>query len=236
MFCGKRKALTFSYDDGVLQDKRIIEIFNKYNLKATFNLNSGALGHTGQQVFEDGKIIVDHTKVKPEEVAQIYKGHEVAAHTLTHPRLCNLSDEDVVLQVEEDCKNLSRLVGYEVCGMAYPGGNPNHDERVVKLVQNHTSVKYARTIDSTYSFELQDDLYQFNPTIFHMDWKNMFELAEKFIALEPDKPALYYIWGHSYEFDIYDEWSRFEEFCKLISNRNDIFYGTNKEVFRLAHI
>ena len=44
MFNGKMKAITFSYDDGVTQDKRLIEIFNKYGLKATFNLNSGLLG------------------------------------------------------------------------------------------------------------------------------------------------------------------------------------------------
>jgi peptidoglycan/xylan/chitin deacetylase (PgdA/CDA1 family) len=41
---GKKKALTFSYDDGVLQDIRLIELFNKYGMKATFNLNSEKLG------------------------------------------------------------------------------------------------------------------------------------------------------------------------------------------------
>ena len=40
MFNGKMKAVTFSYDDGVTQDKRLIELFNKYGLKATFNINS----------------------------------------------------------------------------------------------------------------------------------------------------------------------------------------------------
>ena len=44
MFDGKMKAVTFSYDDAVTQDKRLIEIFHKYDLKATFNLNSGLLG------------------------------------------------------------------------------------------------------------------------------------------------------------------------------------------------
>ena len=34
------KALTFSYDDGVEQDRRLVELFNKNNLKCTFNLNS----------------------------------------------------------------------------------------------------------------------------------------------------------------------------------------------------
>ena len=30
MFNGKMKAITFSYDDGVTQDKRLIEILDKY--------------------------------------------------------------------------------------------------------------------------------------------------------------------------------------------------------------
>lgn len=41
MWNGKKKAVTFSFDDGVTQDIRLIEIFNKYGLKGTFNLNSG---------------------------------------------------------------------------------------------------------------------------------------------------------------------------------------------------
>ena len=38
---GKLKAVTFSYDDGMTQDIRLIELLNKYNLKCTFNINSG---------------------------------------------------------------------------------------------------------------------------------------------------------------------------------------------------
>lgn len=50
MFNGKKKAFTLSYDDGVTQDVRLIEMFNKYNLKATFNLNSELLGRGGMLV------------------------------------------------------------------------------------------------------------------------------------------------------------------------------------------
>ena len=38
---GKNKAITFSFDDGVLQDIRAIEILDRYGLKATFNLMGG---------------------------------------------------------------------------------------------------------------------------------------------------------------------------------------------------
>lgn len=47
MFDGKMKAVTFSYYDGVTQDIRLIEMLDRYGLKATFNLNSELLGKSG---------------------------------------------------------------------------------------------------------------------------------------------------------------------------------------------
>lgn len=227
-FDGKLKALTFSYDDGVLQDERLVRIFNKYGLKATFNINSGCFEKPGRLNL-DG-VEVDHTKIKASDVKSLYLGHEVAAHTVTHPNLCGVSEEEIISQVEEDRLNLSRLVDYNVCGFAYPGGGTNHDERVAKIVKEHTGVRYARTIISSRDFEPQTDLYRFKPTLYHIHLDEMFALGERFIDLKPDRPQLFYIWGHSYEFDVADTWDKFEEFCKIISGRNDIFYGTNKEV------
>ena len=75
-------------------------------------------------------------------------------------------------------------------------------------------------------------MYRLDPTVYICEPDKMFELAERFIELKTDKPQLFYIWGHSYEFDVLDEitWERFEDFCKLISIKDDVFYGTNKEV------
>jgi hypothetical protein len=115
--------------------------------------------------------------------------------------------------------------------MAYPGGGVNNDERVAKLIRENTDIKYARTITSTHNFDIQNDLYRFNPTVYHHgEFDKMFELANEFINLKTDTPKIFYIWGHAYEFDINNSWARFEEFCKLISCKEDIFYGTNREV------
>ncbi|MGN1445213.1 MAG: polysaccharide deacetylase family protein, partial [Eubacteriales bacterium] len=84
-FEGKLKAVTFSFDDGVTQDIRLINILNRYGLKATFNLNSSYLGLSGQLNRNDHT--VRHDKNSACQVAEIYKGHEVAVHTLTHPNL-----------------------------------------------------------------------------------------------------------------------------------------------------
>ncbi len=225
----KFKAITFSYDDGVTQDMRLIDMFNRYGLKATFNLNSERLGQCAS-FYRDG---VDVSYVKPPaaDVRKIYEGHEVAAHTLNHPLLTALPDEEVVRQVEQDRMNLSEIVGYEVVGFAYPGGGVNYNDHIADLIRKNTGVRYARTTQSSISFDLQADLYTFKPTVYHHEeMDRMFELGKRFIELEADSPQILYIWGHSYEFDIRDNWNQMEDFCKLISGRADIFYGTNREV------
>ena len=225
----KMKAITFSYDDGVVQDIRLIELLNKYGLKCTFNINSELLSHTGMLIREGKRIA--HYKIHAEDVKQVYDGHEVAAHTLTHPNLTQCEDTEIVRQVETDRLNLSELVGYEVVGMAYPCGGVNNDDRVAELIRKNTGIKYSRTITTTDSFDLQENLYRFNPTAYHLDFGKMMQLGREFVELKPETPKIFYIWGHSYEMDYgADYWVKLEEFCKLISNRDDIYYGTNKEV------
>ena len=205
-----KKALTFSYDDGVTQDERLIKILNKYGLKGTFNLNSELLGKQGER---------------------IYEGHEVAAHTLTHPTLQNKNDEEIIRQVEKDRENLSKLVEYDIKGMAYPNCAP--DERVVGVVKEKTGVKYARNIHVTYKYNPSVDMLNYHGTVYHhQDWNCLFEIGKKFLCVNTETPQIMYVWGHSYEFDIYPErWEQFEKFCEMMSKRNDIFYGTNIEVF-----
>ena len=226
----RTKAVTFSYDDGVTQDIRLIEIFNKYNLKATFNLNSELLGREGSLVRNGVRI--SHNKNRPEDVRRIYDGHEVAVHTLTHPFLPELEEAEIIRQVEQDRLRLSELVGYDIVGMAYPGGGKNNDDRTARIIKEKTGVRYARALECNGRFSLRENLYRFQGTCYHHEqWDEMFALAEKFLALQTEEPAIFYIWGHAYEFDIYPErWEQFEEFCRMISGRSDIFYGTNKEV------
>lgn len=228
MWNGKKKAVTFSFDDGVRQDIRLIEILNKYGLKATFNLNSALFGKQGKTSWLNK--VVPHDKVFLSEVQEVYKGHEVAAHTLTHPNLTTLSKEEIIKQVEEDRKALSVLCAYEVVGMAYPCGGVNNDERVAEIIAKNTGVRYARTITSTYNFDLQTNLMRFNPSIYYIE-EEFEPLVDKFLALQTDEPQLLYIWGHAYEMDAeLISWEKFERICKKLSAHEDIFYGTNKQV------
>lgn len=229
MFNGKMKAITFSYDDGVTQDERLIEIFDRYDLKATFNINSELLGKEGNLIRCDKRI--NHTKNNPNDIKKIYRNHEVAAHTLTHPFLPDLPDDEIIRQVENDRINLEQLTEKSVIGMAYPGGGVNYNEHVADVIRNNTGIKYARTTVSSYNFDIQKDLYVFKATVYSFnEWDKMIQLSNEFLNLETDTPKLLYIWGHAYEFDIYNTWEKFDEFCSLICHKDDIFYGTNREV------
>jgi len=234
MWQGKKKALTFSFDDGVRQDVRLIAILNKYGLKGTFNVNSALLGKRNALGYYG--MTVRHDKVDRRQVAGIYEGHEIAAHTLTHPFLTKLTDEEIVKEVEADRKALSALCGKEVVGMAYPGGGTNYDERVAKVVAEKTGVRYARTIVSTLSLSPQrDSLFCYHPTCHVLD-KEIFSLVDEFLSYEGETEKLLYIWGHSYEFDGGAvnpngmDWEVFEDLCRKLSGRADVFYGTNGEI------
>lgn len=231
MFDSKMKAVTFSYDDGVTQDRRLIEIFNRYGLKGTFNINSELLDTENTLTYGDRSVA--HNKISRAELRELYKGHEVAVHTLTHPHLPALDEEEIIRQVEKDRENLSLLAGYEVVGMAYPGGGVNYDLRVADIIQRHTGVKYCRTTVHTFGFDLQKDLYVFAPTVHHNDTERCLSLIDEFLDLKTDTPKLLYIWGHSYEFDFSDNWDFAEEMCRRLAFKEDIFYGTNRECFGL---
>ena len=226
---GKKKAVTFSFDDGVTQDIRLIEILNRYGLKGTFNLNSALLGLNG--CLNRNGVDVRHDKVQPSQVKDVYRGHEVAVHTLSHPRLTELSEEAIIYQVDEDRKALERLVGYPIVGMAYPCGGVNNDERVAAVIGANTPIRYSRTITSSKDFTPQtQNLLRFNPTTYYID-EDFEETVDKFLSSNADGEQLLYIWGHAYEMDAgYITWEKFEEICKRLSGRADIFYGTNKEV------
>lgn len=219
---GKKKALTLSYDDGIRQDIRFVEMLNKYGIKCTFNLNS-ALSRK-EDVFTCADVTVVRTH--PDLLPELYEGHEVAMHMCTHPWPTRISDEELKREVLEDRKCHEEMFGYKVDGMAYPFGDYN--DRVIEVLAE-CGVKYARTIVSTSEFTLPERWLAWHATCHHID-KNFSELTDKFLGCE-NELALFYLWGHSYEFDVDRNWDMMEDFCKKISGRDDIYYATNMEIY-----
>ena len=216
----KAKALTLSYDDGVITDIRLIEILKKYGIKATFNLNSGLFNKDGMYV----------RRLSYEEARGLYinKGMEVALHTLTHPNLLDLSYDEILYEIEEDKRNLERMTNLEVSGIAYPFGSYNSD--TIDILKKN-NIEYGRTVLATYDFSIPDDFLKMSVTCRHKD-KCLFDLANKFISLDNNEASLFYLWGHSYEFYHDDNFSLIEDFSRLMGNRASIWYATNIEVVR----
>ncbi len=210
---GKTKALTFSYDDGKIQDRRLVEMFNKYNLKGTFNINYGLLNRP--------------ERVPENEVSHLYVGHEIATHTLTHPTICRCPMTMVAEEILADRKGLESITNYVVRGHAYPNGSYNKD--IMQLFQQ-LGIAYGRVVPSKADFELPENPMEWYPTCHHNDPKLM-ELGKEFVELSKRQYLkLMYVWGHSYEFDNNNNWEMMEEFCQLISGKDDIWYATNIEI------
>ncbi len=223
---GRAKALTLSYDDGVQQDHRLISILNRHGIKCTFNINSGLFPAEGT-TFPPGQI---HRRLTEQEAVALYtdSGHEVAVHSLTHPFLEQLPPPLVVNEIAGDRKNLERLFHTIIRGMAYPFGT--YSDEVVTVLRS-AGIVYSRTVESTEDFRVPSDWLRL-PATCHHDSPRLGQLTDKFITETPGHgPWLFYLWGHSYEFEANDNWKVIEDFSKAIGGKEDIWYATNIQVY-----
>ena len=223
---GRQRALTLSYDDGVEQDVKLIDIMKKYGLKGTFNLNSGLYAPEGT-VYPAGQI---HRRMTKEEVGKLYlaAGMEVAVHGLTHPFLQELPPVLYAQEVIKYRENLDEHFGCIVRGMAYPFGT--YSDEVVQILKD-CGIAYSRTVQSTHNFDIPRDWLRMPATCHHND-PELMTLAKRFIeSFHWTMPQLFYLWGHSYEFEERDNWNVIEEFAAYVGGREDIWYATNIEVY-----
>ncbi len=227
---GKSKALTFSYDDGVAQDKRLIEIFRRNALKGTFNINSGLFADDSTTP-PGGRV---RGRMSQQEVLETYREDvcEVACHGLTHPFLDRCDGAVLCSEIVDDRKNLEQLFGCQIRGMAYPYGTFN--DTVVEALRL-AGIRYSRTTVSTEKFIMPTDWLRMSATCHHNSPRLM-ALAEQFLELEPKcNPQVFYVWGHSYEFDIDNNWVVIEAFAKKMAGKDDIWYATNIEIYNAWH-
>ena len=227
---GKTKAFTLSYNDGVIQDRRFIELLKKYKLQATFNLNSERFDSEEQY----SHIRVGHCRVMKKEVRDLYAGFEVAGHTATHPDLAQLPMSTASWEVCLDKNNLEQITGKIVTGFAYPFGTWNHETLDVLKA---AGIRYARTVKSTHNFRLPENFLLWDPCCHHDD-PELMNLAEKFLALDgtnlKNSLSVFYVWGHTYEFDDHENWDRIEALFQKISGHDTVWYATNGEIEEYA--
>lgn len=222
---GRKKAVTLSYDDGVTEDIRLIRILNKYGIKSTFNINSGLMPE------EDVDTDVKHARMSMKQCVEVYGNtvHEVAVHGYEHPYWTELPVDRITYDVIEDRKNLENAFGRNIKGCAYPMGP--FDDKCVEALKA-CGISYARTTVSTEKFDIPTDWLRMPATCHHNNPRLM-ELCDEFLNLDEGYRAskLFYLWGHSYQFNDDDNWDVIEKFAEKMGGHDDIWYATNIEIY-----
>ena len=200
-----RKILLLSFDDGTIYDKRFVELLNKYGLKATFNLNSGLENFVWH--FED-RIPIRRQVLA--DTVEMYRGHEVASHSLHHHWLNTLTPPQLSREVGEDAETLKKLFGLEEIGFGVPF--TACEEREIRIIQKY--VRYIRLSAFTDSFALPEDPYHIPIHALYND-PDIYEKLERFA--QSDLPvSLFVMAGHSYEFEVFDHWQAMEDMIQYI--------------------
>ncbi|MBQ2754469.1 MAG: polysaccharide deacetylase family protein [Clostridia bacterium] len=207
---GKKRIVTFSYDDGRC-DEPLVELFNRYNVKATFHLN-------GSEMDEEELL----------EKRKLYSKHEISCHTARHGWPSRMPLQSVVGEVLTNRLMLEKMALYPVVGMSYPSGS--YSEAVIEAMKA-SGIVYSRTIKNTMGFELPDNFMEWHPTCHH---NQALKLCDGFIRdLDSQwRGSLFYIWGHSHEFKTEDDWNMMTLILEKLSGNNKIWYATNYEIYR----
>lgn len=216
---GRTLAFTCSYDDGKVMDRRLVELMNQYGIKSTFHLNSG---------YFDQSVGHRYAYISSKEVKELYEGHEVACHGHTHMTMTRSNSIQNIEELLMNRRELEALCSTLVTGFSYPNGCYN-DEVIQQL--KACGIQYARTTKNTGSFALPDDFMKWNPTAHHNE--NIEALLEKFLSIHyGERLNVFYLWGHSYEFERDHSWDRIAAFFKQISGHSDVWYVTNGELYQ----
>lgn len=228
---GKGKAVTFSYDDGVKSDIQLCEILDKYGMKCAFNIPSHWIGLDGH--------------LSAEEIKEIFaKGHEIAVHCENHRAPGQTRAIEGIKEVLRNRSGLETVLGSIVRGMAYPNsGITKMDSGVtyetIRGYLQNLDIAYSRTLGGDNDlFEIPTDWYAWMPTAHHEN-SHIFEYIEKFVNCKPSEPwyeaarqaKLFYLWGHSYEFNNNNNWDRLEKICSMLGGKDDTWYATNIEIY-----
>lgn len=221
---GKRKAFNITYDDGVEQDLRFVALLNKYGLKGTFNLNYQLMVEQFAWTHETGMTV---QRLSLEAARHLYDGHEIASHTLTHPYMHDLSDEELLRQISEDKRRLETFFGREVAGFAVPFDY--YDDRIACCVES-CGFAYGRNSEESRGYSPWEQRYRWRTGIFHLS-PELDAYVDGFFQTE-EELALCQIVGHSYDLDAEDMWDKMESIFCRIAGDEDIAPMTHIELVR----
>ena len=221
---GKKKAFNITYDDGVQQDVRFVAMLNRYGLKGTFNLNSELMQREFSWTHPCG---MEVRRLSADAVRNLYDGHEVASHTLTHPYMSELPEWELMRQLGQDKENLERLFGTEVKGFAVPF---DYYSPLIARCAEMCGFEYARMSEFTGSYRPCTDWYYWKTGFYHVE-PGLADYAAGFLNTQ-EELAVCQIVGHSYDLDAQHLWGTLELICAAVAAREDVWKCTNLELVR----
>ena len=221
---GKRKAFNITYDDGVEQDIRFVALLNKFGLKGTFNLNSRLMEEGFQWTHQNGMQV---KRLSPDVAVELYKGHEVASHTLTHPYMQSLGREEIMYQLGHDGYVLSQLFGQNIAGFAVPF---DYYSPLIADCARELGFEYARMSEERWSYTPPEDNFYWAAGVFHLN-PGFADFVNGFFESD-EELALCQIVGHSYDLDAENMWEYMEEILRRVAEDEDVLSMTNIEIVR----
>lgn len=227
---GRSKAFTMSYDDGCPQDLRFSDTITNFGLKCTFNMNCDKL--------HDVNLTADEVREH-----FISRGHEIAVHGAEHRAEGSIRPIDGIRDILDCRLELESKYDMIIRGMAYPDSgitrfSNNAQYENIKKYLADLDIAYSRTLGADNNmFMLPSDWYAWVPTAHHVNPK-LTEYIDEFLNFDITScysanrhPRLFYLWGHSYEFDRNNNWELLDTICEKISGKDDIWYATNIEIY-----
>lgn len=232
-----KKYFTLSFDDGITQDEKIMEICRKYGFDSvTFNINSNLCGENWAWVADmvncPGLV---HQRFTEEQLKNgIYNGFDVAAHAANHASIKAFDTDPFGLyrELEKDADRIYRLTGTKPLGMAWPGGDTEYTEKSVENVYRYTSLRYARGTTATHTFDLPRYFLRWLPTCSVVE-PDLLQQAQAFLDAPCESDMLFYVWGHGYELDAFNLYDTLEQLIKMMSGRDDVVCVSNTEFYLL---
>lgn len=218
---GKKKAFVLTYDDGVLQDVRMVLLLNRYGLKGTFNLNS---------LLMEREFVWYHEKIGavrrlPLSVAaHLYEGHEVASHSCTHPDLQGMSREGLLYELGHDKYLLEQLVQQPVLGFGVPFDY--YDDTVADCARQ-LGFRYARGSEETHSYAPNGDAFHQNAGMFHLS-EGLDTFVDGFLQTDEELASCIIV-GHSYDLDAEHLWEAMEALFAKVSVDGSVLSMTHLE-------
>jgi peptidoglycan/xylan/chitin deacetylase (PgdA/CDA1 family) len=226
--------VTTSWDDGHQLDTKLALVLDELGFAGTF--------YVSPQSAE----IPAEKRISGATLRDLAGRFEIGSHTLTHPHLTRLSLKNAASEIRLGNEALQDVLGQPVTSFCYPYGA--YRAQHVELVRT-AGFLVARTIRRFRTGAAADPLQMGTTTHaarYLADgwpvarrsrtarqacamWGNWDVLARKLFQETRAGGGVYHLWGHSWEIQKNDDWSRLRSLLRYIAD-HDVTFVTNGEL------